>query len=151
MLQHDFERSIGYWIVSTANALERALNEELVRHGITVRQWQVLAWLALEGELTQSELVERMRIEASTLVGILDRMERDGWVTRIGCPTDGRKKLVRPTERVEPIWAQTVACVRKVRARATRGIAPERIELVMDVLAAMQDNLATRSAVLEQV
>lgn len=147
MLKHDFERSIGYWMVTTANALERALNEELAGHGITVRQWQVLAWLAIEEELTQAELADRMRIEAPTLAGILDRMERDGWVVRIGCPSDGRKKLVRPTERVEPVWNETVACVRRVRARATRGIDPERIEEVIDVLAAMQDNLRCESPV----
>ena len=48
-LQFDFEDSIGYWVCMTARALEQALNDELIPHGITYRQWQVLCWLALKG------------------------------------------------------------------------------------------------------
>src|SRR5438309_7039654 len=97
MLQYDFENSIGYWIFAAAHELARALNEELAAHGITFRQWEVLALLSLKGEQSQSELAERMRIEAPTLVGVLDRMERDGWILRALDATDRRKKLIRPT------------------------------------------------------
>ncbi|MBI3463705.1 MAG: MarR family transcriptional regulator, partial [Planctomycetes bacterium] len=124
MLQYDFEESVGYWVVMSAHALHRALDEELARHGITFRQWQVLAWLALEGEMAQSELAERMGIEAPTLVGILDRMERDGWIARRSCAADRRKKLIQPTQRVEPVWSKMVACAHRVRKQATQGLDP---------------------------
>ncbi|MEZ6073592.1 MAG: hypothetical protein R3C10_25775 [Pirellulales bacterium] len=45
--------------------------EELTPHGITFRQMQVMAWLMLEGELSQNELASRMIIEPPTLVGVL--------------------------------------------------------------------------------
>jgi MarR family transcriptional regulator for hemolysin len=143
MLTYDFEESIGYWVVLAFQSLERALSDELAKHGITVRQWQVLAWLALEGDLSQTELAERMGIEAPTLVGILDRMERDGWLTRHECPADRRKKLVRPTERVQPVWSKMVACARRVRARATQGIDPELVRQTREVLATIRANLST--------
>jgi MarR family transcriptional regulator for hemolysin len=145
MLKFDFEESVGYWVVTTANALERALNEELARHGITVRQFQVLAWLALEGDLSQADLAERMRIEAPTLTGILDRMQRAGWIARYAGSTDRRKKLVTPTERVEPVWSKMAACARRVRARAVRGVHPDRVKELRRVLAAIQDNLRADS------
>ena len=151
MLHYDFEQSIGYWMVTTAHALERALNEELARHGITFRQWQVLAWLAHEGELAQSELADRMQVQAPTLVGILDRMERDGWIVREACSSDRRKKIVRPTPRVEPVWSKMVACAREVRSRATQGIESEQLEQVMEVLGAIQVNLRTGNLVEEAV
>lgn len=143
MLQYDFEESIGYWVVMTAHALQRALNEELARHGITFRQWQVLAWLALEGELAQAELAERMGIEAPTLVGILERMQRDGWIVRQTCPTDRRKKLVRPTPQVGPVWSKMVDCAHRVRGRATEGIPATQIEQLKALLGIIQDNLRT--------
>ena len=151
MLQYDFEESVGYWVVMTAHVLQRALNEELALHGITFRQWQVLAWLALEGELAQSELAERMDIEPPTLVGVLDRMERDGWISRNECPTDRRKKLVRPTERVEPVWSKMVACARKVRAQAVRGMDDSQVTQLKELLSAMQRNLRAESLVRETV
>ena len=56
MLEYDFEKSIGYWVASTAHALRRALDVELSRECITFRQWEVLAWIAAEGEQSQVEL-----------------------------------------------------------------------------------------------
>ena len=141
MLQYDFEESIGYWLTIATQAVHRALNDELGPHGITYRQSQVLAWLALEGELTQADLAGRMLIEPPTLVGILDRMERDGWIRRESSPTDRRKKLIRPDPAAEPVWDRVVTCARRVRARAARGLNPEDLERVRTVLAAIQANL----------
>jgi MarR family transcriptional regulator for hemolysin len=141
LLEQDFETSIGYWGWKVSRAFERALNEELTPHGITYRQWQVLGWLALEGELSQGELADKMQIEAPTLVRILDRMERDGWIERHPDESDRRKKFVRPTPRVEPIWEQILAAIRRVRARATEGMDPQVIALVRQTLVEMNDNL----------
>jgi MarR family transcriptional regulator for hemolysin len=149
VLKYDFDNSVGYWVVTTSHALEQALNEELMRHGITVRQFQVLAWLSLEGDLSQAELAERMTIEAPTLVGILDRMERDGWISRLSCASDRRKKLIRPTERVQPVWSRMTSCARRVRARATRGIDPIQLEQLKQVLGSIRDNLRSPATVKE--
>ena len=141
MLQYDFEESVGYWVVMTAHALQKALNEELAPHGITYRQWQVLAWLALEGPVSQAELADRMDIEPATLVSVLGRMERDGWITREDCLTDRRKRLVHPTPRAKPVWERGAACARRVRATATRGFEPEEVERVKTLLGRMLENL----------
>jgi MarR family transcriptional regulator for hemolysin len=151
VLEHDFEESIGYWVCMTARALERALNEELAPHGITFQQWLVLAWLALEGELTQAQLAERMRVEAPTLVGILDRMERDGWISRQVSAEDRRKKLIRPTPRVQPVWAKMLSCARRVRARAARGLDPKELAQLRTTLATLRANLESKSLVEEVV
>ena len=151
MRPYDFENSVGYWVIRTAHALERALNEELAPHGITASQSQVLGWLALEGELTQTELAERMRVEAPTLAGILDRMERDGWVERRLAPDDRRRKLVRPTPQVEPVWSKIIQCGLALRARATAGIDPDDLTTTFQTLAAIQANLRAAAAVQEPV
>ncbi len=142
MLQYDFEESLGYWIFSTAHAMSRALNEELSAHGITYRQWEVLAWLSYLGEVSQIELAESMRIEAPTLVGLLDRMERDDWIQRVQDPNDRRKKLIRPTDRVEPVWNRMVECAQRIRLRAREGLSLEQLDQLRDTLAAMRANLS---------
>jgi MarR family transcriptional regulator, transcriptional regulator for hemolysin len=141
VLQYDFEQSIGYWLLMSARGYERALNELLAPQGITYRQCQVLGWLALEGALSQTELADRMAIEPPTLVGILDRMERDGWIFRDDCPTDRRKKLVRPTAEAEPVWATVAACAKQVRARATRGLTAAQLATLKELLGVIQENL----------
>lgn len=143
MLPFDFESSVGYWVLATAHQLVCAMNEQLQRLGITHRQWEVLAWLSFEQELSQTQLAERMGIESPTLVGVLDRMERDGWIQRVPSEVDRRKKIIHPTERVEPVWAQMVACGLKVRSQATAGVSPEELQTLHDVLAKIRENLAS--------
>ncbi|MBW8885834.1 MAG: MarR family transcriptional regulator [Planctomycetia bacterium] len=96
MLEYDFENSVGYWICQASQVFQRTFNEELAPQGVTFRQAQVLGCLALEGRLSQTDLADRMRIEPPTLVGILDRMERDGWIRRSGDTADRRRKLIEP-------------------------------------------------------
>jgi MarR family transcriptional regulator, transcriptional regulator for hemolysin len=141
VLEYDFEESIGYWTCLTARALEQAMNEELAAHGITYQQWQVLAWIALEGDLTQSQLAERLRVEPPTMAGILDRMERSEWICRETDPEDRRRKIVRPMPRVRPVWDRMIACARRIRARATDGLTAAEVARTREALAKILHNL----------
>jgi len=140
-IRYDFEKSVGYWVVPAAHALERALNEELAPLGVTYRQWQVIAVLILEKDVTQAEIARRLFIEAPTLKGILDRMERDGWIRRDACPTDRRCKVVRLQPSVAPAWKEMAACARRVRRRAMRGIDAEGFERLKELLGTVRENL----------
>jgi MarR family transcriptional regulator for hemolysin len=115
--------------------------EELAPHGITYRQSLVLGWLALEGELSQSELASKMMIEPPTLVGILDRMERDGWIARHDCPSDRRKKIVRAVPAAEPVWDKIVQCALRVRRRATDGLTDRQMATLKKLLRKIHHNL----------
>lgn len=141
MLRYDFNNSIGFWTTSASQAFQRALNEEVRPLGVTWRQCQVLAFLALESTLSQAVLAERMGIEPPTLVGILDRMERDGWIRRESCPQDRRKKMIVATAEAEPVWAEIAACARRVRQRATQGLTSEQVESLKTLLSLVQQNL----------
>lgn len=141
MLDYDFENSVGFWICQASHALQRAFNEELAPQGVTWRQCQVLGCLALEGPLSQTDLAERMRIEPPTLVGILDRMERDGWIRRDGDKSDRRRKLIHPQPAAKPVWSKIVACAKRVRAKATRGLSSQELRHLKRLLNRVQENL----------
>jgi MarR family transcriptional regulator for hemolysin len=151
MLEYDFEESVGYWITMAGHVFQQSVNEELKAHGITFRQCQVLGWLALEGDLSPCELAERMHVEPPTLVGILDRMERDGWIRRDNCPDDRRKKIIRPLPEAEPVWAKIIAASRRVRSRATRGLNSEQLRMLKETLATVQANLQEAADLKEPV
>ena len=146
MLVYDFDESVGYWLTLATQAFHRAVSDEVAPHGITYRQSMVLAWLALEGELSQAELATKMMVEPPTLVGILDRMERDGWITRNGCPSDRRKKLIRATRAAEPVWEKIAEGGRRVRARATEGLSEEELETLKQLLGRVNRNLESNAS-----
>src|SRR3954468_15477970 len=141
VLQYDFQNSIGFWVMTAAHEFQRGINDDLAPQGITYRQCQVLGCLALEGPLPQCRLAELMRIEPPTLVGILDRMERDGWISREADRADRRRKLVRPQTAARPVWSKMAAAARRVRKRAARGLAGKDLATLKRLLASVQQNL----------
>jgi MarR family transcriptional regulator for hemolysin len=145
-MNYDFEESVGFWLTLTTQAYHRAVSDLLAPHGITYRQSLVLGWLALEGELSQTDLAQRMMIEPPTLVGILDRMERDGWIARHDCPGDRRKNLIRASAAAEPIWEKIVDCATTIRHRATHGLSERQLATLKKLLDKVHQNLASAEA-----
>ncbi len=141
LLKHDFQSHVGYWVHMTAHRFERAMNEELAGEGITYRQGQVLAWLALDGDLAQCELAERMNVEPPSLVTVLDRMERDGLIARASCPNDRRRKVIRPTEAASPVWSRVVKCANRVRERSVHGLTRDQERELLSSLRRVHQNL----------
>jgi MarR family transcriptional regulator for hemolysin len=146
VLRHDFEQSIGYWLTLTTQAYHRAVMEELAPQGITYRQSMVLGWLALEGELSQTELAAKLMVEPPTLVGILDRMERDGWISRHGCPNDRRKNIIRVNPGAEPVWEKIIDCAKRARQRAVEGLSERQLESLQRLLQRVRRNLVVDEA-----
>jgi len=140
-IRQQAEQSVGYWLSVTTQAYHRAVAEETAPHGITYRQSMVIGSLMLEGELSQAELAAKMMVEPPTLVGILDRMQRDGWITRHNCPSDRRKKLVRLTPAVAPVWGKIKECLDRIRDRATRGLDESELESLKRILRRIHENV----------
>ena len=145
MLEHNFEKNISFWVGLTAHIFEQALNSELAGTGITLRQVQVLACLSLYGELAQNELARQLQIEPSTLVRILDRMERNGWIKRVGSPADRRKKIIHPTQQVGTKWAEIVKHGERMERRATAGLTQSQLKTLKDMLAVIRKNLGVET------
>jgi len=58
-------------------------HEFLARYGVTVPQSGVLRVLARTGALPIGSLAEQLFLKTSTVSGIVDRLERDGYVLRL--------------------------------------------------------------------
>jgi MarR family transcriptional regulator for hemolysin len=140
---YDFQDSVGYWVIRAARALQRALDDELARHGVTHQQWRVLVRVvAAGGGVCQAELARDLGVEPPTLAGILDRMERDGWIAREASDTDRRKKRVRLQPRAAAAWRRMAAAAQRVRARAVQGLGERRLVELRQTLERIRSNVA---------
>jgi MarR family transcriptional regulator for hemolysin len=81
----------GLVLFSTARAWRTKLDQRLRPLGLSQGKWRTLIHLSHGGDrLTQKELAEHMGIEEPTLVGLLHRLESDGWIKRQESPNDRR-------------------------------------------------------------
>lgn len=109
---------------------------------MTFRQWEVLRHLNADGEQPQSDLAEKMGLEAQTLAGILSRMERDGWLIRQHCSEDRRRKLISPSKKAERIWHDMQACCERVKDRAILNLGDAELAQLESTCEKIRENLA---------
>ncbi len=82
----------------------RRITKELARRAnLTGPQLTVVKILQVVGDLSLSDLSERIRSQNSTVTGIIDRMEREGLVTRTRSKEDRRVVHIRLTEKGEAL------------------------------------------------
>src|SRR6478735_7438388 len=92
-------------VIGRLHRLARHLTEQLVivyrRHGLGEGEFDVLATLRRAGapyERAPGELATDTMVTTGAMTKRLDRLERDGLVTRRASSTDGRGRLVALTE-----------------------------------------------------
>lgn len=72
------------------------LNRQVgVRAGLKDADLECLDLISRDGPLSPSALARRAGLHPATLTGILDRLERGGWVARERDPSDRRAVLLR--------------------------------------------------------
>jgi MarR family transcriptional regulator for hemolysin len=117
--------------------------KKLKGKGISPAQFIALGQLISIGPMTQSQLAVILAFTPATAVRLVDRMERDGWVTRKTYPGDGRAKRVVPTKKAIRIWEKLSHLGREILNEAYQGIRPSEIETVKRVLDRVRKNLET--------
>ena len=88
--------SLGYALVRTFRAVNRASNRALRPLGLSAEQAHILLVLWLEGAMRMTELQRFVMLSSGTLTGAIDRMERAGMVRRVADADDGRAWRVEP-------------------------------------------------------
>src|SRR6266581_6771813 len=111
------EDSLGYLLNRTARLMANELAERLRPAGVAIGQWAVLLFLWARDGLSQAELSRLVAIEPPTMVRTIDRMVRDGLVTRVPDPDDGRVTRIRLTERGRSLRDELVTKATAVNAR----------------------------------
>ncbi|WP_323143786.1 MarR family winged helix-turn-helix transcriptional regulator [Massilia phyllosphaerae] len=76
-----------------------ALDKRLKHLGIGQSGWMTIAMIAKSAQpMSQRALADLVGVEGPSMVSMLDRLERDGFVTRAPCPNDRRVKLAHLTD-----------------------------------------------------
>lgn len=112
-------------VLSAANVMVKESHRLFRPHGLTDAQFNVLNVLGpVPAGMSQRELSDVLVVDRSNITGLLDRMEKLGWVKRVDHPTDRRVYLVRLTDEGRRLW-QTVQPEYIAAVRRVTSVAPE--------------------------
>jgi MarR family transcriptional regulator for hemolysin len=104
--------------------------------GLSQAKWRTLLHLSVaQNALTQAEIAARLGIEEPTLVTLLHRLEREGWVRRRNASHDRRCNIVVLGRRAERAIVEINAAADKLRHELLSQITPTDLETCVKVLA----------------
>ncbi|MEP6809899.1 MAG: MarR family transcriptional regulator [Chthoniobacterales bacterium] len=125
----------GMVLFGTARSWRTKLDQRLRPLGLSQGKWRTLMHLSRGGDkLTQKEIAERMGIEEPTLVGLLNRLEGDGWITRQESLNDRRCKTVHLQRRSQSVLDRIFSAAHKLREELLNDVPSDDLETCLRVL-----------------
>jgi MarR family transcriptional regulator for hemolysin len=119
----------------TARIWRQALDKRLKNLGIGQSGWMTIAIVAKSSEpLSQRALADQVGVEGPSMVSMLDRLERDGFVVRSPSPLDRRVKLVQLTDAGRRVFDEVWREGTSVRAELLDGIDPQALAAATELL-----------------
>lgn len=137
MLKND----VGYLIKSINDKLKVRADAELKQYHLTMSQSRVLVYLRSRGgQATQKEIETFLDVAHPTVVGLVSRMEQNGYVTCWPCE-DGRNKYVKLTPQAEAIDKDMQENMHANEEMLLAPLSPEDRERLRDLLLTVAEHL----------
>ena len=114
------------------------------KHGLTEQQWRVLRVLWDKDHLTPKEIAVETLLPPPSLVGILDRLEKKGLVTRLRAVNDRRQVHVKPTALARNLQSKVMPEVAVIHARHIDQIGGTDWQHLVQILSNLQSPQATK-------
>ena len=143
MKKFQYENSTGYIVYSASKAFQKAFDLELRdKIGITITQSKVMFALYMFSGLTQRELADKIGIETPSLVPIIDKMEKDGYVKRKLDPKDRRLKRIYTTPKTDALWDSMMECASQIRKVSLKEVSEQEAKSALETIKKITENLS---------
>lgn len=118
------------------HAISEYTKKKFIEDKISISPAQMgILFLLQKGNLRpMSELGKLLEIDNSTITGLVDRLEKSGFVERSADPTDRRKWLISITETGDGEINQAKIIVKEVNRKVQEGFSEDEINSFRKVL-----------------
>jgi len=137
----DLKESIGLLLKTSAKTWEKAADIELrERFGLAGAKWKIIVALSIKEGITQKHIADMVFVEAPTLVPIIDRMEKERYLTRQADPKDRRNNLIFMTKKSKDMVDPIIDCILGIRNMGLNKISKKDMDITKKVLSQIVHN-----------
>ena len=133
--------ALGYQIGLLSRLFDKAVEAELADYKVLPGQFPALVMLYEKDGLTQADLCKRINVEQPTMANTLNRMERDGLITREADLEDKRLSRIHLTARAKAFKDDLMVTARHVPSKALNGLSSGDQDKVFNLIGQMIENL----------
>ena len=128
------ERFICFKLNKVRRKIHRYYEGKLASFNITPVQFYVLSALWDKEEYKFKDLARTLDMDGATLTGILDRLEKRGYIERKGDPADRRSVLVSLTRKSKEIKPQMIDIAQDLDKEFRDKVSPEEFQMLLKIL-----------------
>ena len=116
--------------------------EALVRHGLSIDMWRVLAALSNNGQQRQVDLSTMTSIDASTMSRLVSRLVRVRLVTRSRSAKSSREVRVALSPKGRTLVRRLIPIAKRLEQTASKRLPAKDLAVAKRALRRMYENLA---------
>jgi MarR family transcriptional regulator for hemolysin len=144
--------TFGQLLHGTTRAWRQKLDARLKPVGLSLAKWRTLMHLSLARDaLTQAEIAARLGVEEPTVVTLLHRLEKEGWVTRESSPRDRHCKMVLLAQRAQRVITQINRTADDLRHELLADIPQPELQTCIKVLGRIREKAEKNDKVRRRV
>lgn len=135
-------------LLDSSRRLKWNMSSRLTDVGLTFPQWMVLKDISGQEasgadtfNLTPAAISGRLNIDRPTVSGIIERLEKSGWVFRSDHPEDRRSCIIMLKEKARELISELEELRQLTMEQAIRGFSEEEITQLKQYLERIIDNL----------
>lgn len=138
------QMNYGYLIKMVSDKLRIRGDADLGKFGLTFAQSRVLAFLTdrESGQALQKDIETALQVSHPTVVGLITRMEREGFLTTAPDPKDRRNKVVCLTDKAYHVAGVLEKEVSRNDDEITKSLSEEQKKQLWDMLMVVYNNLS---------
>lgn len=147
-MQNGLSDDLGQMLLDSSRRLKWNMTGRLTDVGLTFPQWMVLSDIFTHGDcenvrfnLTPATIAGRLNIDRPTISGIIERLEKNGWIYRAVHPEDRRSFIIMLTEKAMELMSEIEEQRKRTMEQAMRGFSEEEISQLKQYLQKIIDNL----------
>jgi MarR family transcriptional regulator for hemolysin len=142
----DLEERFSGALHNASRAWRQALDRRLKYLGVSQASWMTIAVAAKAREpLSQSELADRLGVEGATMVAMVDRLVKAGFVIREPSTTDRRVKRVVLTQAGNLLYDKVLAEAAGFRKELLANMDRKKLLVATELLESLQGIIDTLS------
>lgn len=139
------EQSVGLEIKILANLIGRYLNVNcgIDNINLTGPQGLILSYLyeCKEQDIFQRDIEIAFNIRRSSVTGLLQGLESNGFIKRINVARDARLKKIILTDKAYEFQEALQECIGELESTLIKGLEPEEISQLITLINKMKNNL----------
>lgn len=136
------KNDVGYLIKLISDKMRAQGDADLKEYDLTYSQVRILSYLHRYGpESTQKEIEGYLDVAHPTVVGLVSRLERNGFVECYPDPSDRRNKLVRLTLKANEIKNKVDEKRRQYEEQMAKGFSQEEQKELIRLLKQVYSNI----------